>query len=362
MRVRWGIAGAVTAAAMAATSAYAIERPSAYLAAGGGVDFMRDMDYSGLREVGRAQGGAPLFAPATGKIDGDMGWGILGAIGYRWAEYGLRTELEGSYHRNGTDFDPGSIGGKISMYGGMLNILKDFAMENQAIAPYIGGGAGVMHGDFDFGAAGTSDDLAFAYQGIAGLSYDISEKAQLFADYRYIATSGLQTRLGGLAGNDEWRSHSIMAGLRWTFWAPAKAAPAPAPAPVAAQPREFIIYYEFDKSNITEAAGAVLDEIKTYTTPNSNPVDVTGHTDTSGSPEYNEALSERRAKSAAEGLTTRGVKVDAVTWQGENAPAVATGDGVKEPLNRRSVITVKGPQPGPGAAAPAAPAAQTPSQ
>ena len=30
----------------------------------------------------------------------------------------------------------------------------------------------------------------------------------------------------------------------------------------------------------------------------------------------------------------------AVDWKGETAPAVATGDGVKEPLNRRSTISI----------------------
>jgi len=30
----------------------------------------------------------------------------------------------------------------------------------------------------------------------------------------------------------------------------------------------------------------------------------------------------------------------AVDWKGESAPAVATGDGVKEPLNRRSAISI----------------------
>ncbi|RYF88157.1 MAG: OmpA family protein, partial [Caulobacteraceae bacterium] len=29
-----------------------------------------------------------------------------------------------------------------------------------------------------------------------------------------------------------------------------------------------------------------------------------------------------------------------VDWKGESEPAVATGDGVKEPLNRRSTISI----------------------
>jgi OOP family OmpA-OmpF porin len=40
--------------------------------------------------------------------------------------------------------------------------------------------------------------------------------------------------------------------------------------------------------------------------------------------------------------SAQGVAADAlaVDWKGESAPAVATGDGVKEPLNRRSTISI----------------------
>jgi outer membrane protein OmpA-like peptidoglycan-associated protein len=69
---------------------------------------------------------------------------------------------------------------------------------------------------------------------------------------------------------------------------------------------------------------------------------VVGHADTSGSPAYNVRLSERRAKAVADALVGLGVAQTAlqVDWKGETAPAVATGDGVKEPLNRRSSIDI----------------------
>jgi len=69
---------------------------------------------------------------------------------------------------------------------------------------------------------------------------------------------------------------------------------------------------------------------------------VTGHTDTSGSDKYNQKLSERRAKAVADGLAGLGVPATSlsVDWKGESAPAVATGDGVKEPLNRRSTVSI----------------------
>jgi len=75
---------------------------------------------------------------------------------------------------------------------------------------------------------------------------------------------------------------------------------------------------------------------------NATQVVVVGHTDTSGSVRYNQRLSERRAKAVADALVGLGVNQSLlqVDWKGETEPAVATGDGVKEPLNRRSTINI----------------------
>jgi OOP family OmpA-OmpF porin len=69
---------------------------------------------------------------------------------------------------------------------------------------------------------------------------------------------------------------------------------------------------------------------------------VVGHTDTSGSAAYNLRLSERRAKAVADAMVGMGVAQTAlsVDWKGKTDLAVQTGDGVKEPLNRRSTIDI----------------------
>ena len=80
-------------------------------------------------------------------------------------------------------------------------------------------------------------------------------------------------------------------------------------------------------------------------TGNATRVVIVGHTDTSGSKAYNLRLSEKRAKVVADGLAGLGVpgSIMAVDWKGEADLAVATKDGVKEPLNRRSTIDVSFP-------------------
>ena len=62
--------------------------------------------------------------------------------------------------------------------------------------------------------------------------------------------------------------------------------------------------------------------------------------DRSGSPGYNQRLSERRANNVAKALAALGVPQNQmiVSGRGENDNRVPTADGVREPQNRRVEI------------------------
>lgn len=110
-----------------------------------------------------------------------------------------------------------------------------------------------------------------------------------------------------------------------------------------AEAREFIVYFPFDQYILTPEAQTVVSEAANYANAgNATRVVVVGHADTSGSAAYNVRLSERRAKAVADALVGMGVNgsILSVDWKGESMPAVATGDGVKEPLNRRATIDI----------------------
>lgn len=78
-------------------------------------------------------------------------------------------------------------------------------------------------------------------------------------------------------------------------------------------------------------------------------ISVRAHTDTSGSSDYNQALSERREQAVANELIRQGVPAEAVAGEalGESDPAVPTGDGVPEQANRRVDIQFERPAPPP---------------
>tara|TARA_R100000353_G_scaffold169715_1_gene132974 strand:- start:3 stop:902 length:900 start_codon:yes stop_codon:yes gene_type:complete len=115
-----------------------------------------------------------------------------------------------------------------------------------------------------------------------------------------------------------------------------------APEPVAAAPRLFTIFFDFDSTAITPVSERVLDAAAEQWASSMSNVTVVGHTDASGSASYNQGLSERRASSALSELTKRGVKGDMVDSEavGESDLLIPTPDGVREPRNRRVTISI----------------------
>ncbi len=101
------------------------------------------------------------------------------------------------------------------------------------------------------------------------------------------------------------------------------------------------VFFDFDKYDIKPEAVPILDEVASQlvadTTMN---ILVWGHTDTVGSLQYNQGLSERRANAVANALEARGVDRSRMTVEGFSwtKPAVPTGPNVNEPRNRRVEI------------------------
>jgi outer membrane protein OmpA-like peptidoglycan-associated protein len=72
-------------------------------------------------------------------------------------------------------------------------------------------------------------------------------------------------------------------------------------------------------------------------------VSIVGHTDTTGTRDYNFRLGLRRAERVRGRLQAVGAAPTELTVEshGEDNPLVPTGDGVSEPRNRRVEVTVR---------------------
>ncbi len=113
----------------------------------------------------------------------------------------------------------------------------------------------------------------------------------------------------------------------------------PAPEPVA---RDYLVYFDFDKSNIRPDAASILDRVvEAIDETDATSVGLVGHTDTMGPPEYNQILSVKRADSVLEYLQSKGVTAEiTATGVGESDPRVPTPDQVEEQENRNVQIRI----------------------
>ena len=122
------------------------------------------------------------------------------------------------------------------------------------------------------------------------------------------------------------------------------AAPAPAPAAAAAKVTYAAdAFFDFDRAVLKNEGKAKLDDLVSKVAGvNLEVVIAVGHTDAVGGDSYNQRLSVRRADVVAAALSDRGIAVSLIDkpGKGETALAKATNDGVREPLNRRSEVSI----------------------
>ncbi|MFY8141599.1 MAG: OmpA family protein [Caulobacter sp.] len=380
--------GAAAALAMSATAASA-DPNGWYGAVDAGFHTMED----GINAESSTTG-------ANWNWEVNNGWAAFARLGYRFNP-NWRLELEGGYRsgdigtvraNSGTqglcNLTPASGGcfspeGDIKSSTLMANLIYDFGAADAALRPFVGLGVGVNRVATDaigglranraavLGADDTS--VEFAAQAIAGLAWAISERTSLDLTYRYLTgdaswastTSGTgvgATQFGTWEGDYD-QSHTVSLGLRYSFGAieapPPPPVPAPPPAPVPAPPppppppapaprpapqaRQFVVYFDWDRSTLTAEAQQVVTQAAAYArSGNPTRVLVVGHTDTSGSAAYNLGLSNRRARTVADALVAAGVNggVVSLDGRGETQLARATADGVREPLNRRATVDI----------------------
>jgi outer membrane protein OmpA-like peptidoglycan-associated protein/outer membrane protein W len=349
-------------------AAQAYPKQGWYVGLGGGVSFEQDTDAT--------------IGGVTNKLEFDPGFALSGDIGYGF-ENQLRPEFEINYRRNTVDkvSGPGAglRNGHISTVGFMGNLFYDFDTRS-GLTPYIGGGAGgaLISGDragFIVGGASIDNqDFQFAYQGIAGLSYEISERLDATADYRYFATLDPNYKTGSGVGVSDgtYATHNFIIGLRYIFGVPhhlpepvtmrtaprnvqvIPAAPvmvqqqpmmqAQMPPPPPVVPETYIVFFDFDKYYLTnEAKETIQRAAEAFRRGGVARVEVTGHTDTMGSQRYNKRLSERRARVVKEYMVGMGIPGNEISTRGagESELMVPTADRVREAKNRRAEIVLR---------------------
>ncbi len=329
----------IVAASVVALPTAAMAQPvdGLYIGAGAGYNFLSNQKI-------KNNGGGTL-----GQSDGGLVG--VGSIGYGFGN-GLRVEVQGDYYN--TDQNNGPQHANNQTYGGFVNALYDLDIGTKYMFPYVGVGVGgqmldMTKGRTASGVGFSGNEPSLAGQAIVGAAFPIQGMPGLSAtaEYRFMATTGTVS-YGGTKIENQY-NNSILIGLRYAFnVAPPPPPPAPAPAPVAAPApapsRTYLVFFDWDKADLTDRARQIIGEAaQNVTRVQVTRIEVNGYTDTSGKPAYNQKLSVLRAQNVAAELVKDGVPQNEIVAQGfgDTKLLVPTAAGVREPQNRRVEIILK---------------------
>jgi outer membrane protein OmpA-like peptidoglycan-associated protein len=141
-------------------------------------------------------------------------------------------------------------------------------------------------------------------------------------------------------------NHQILLGARYAFGTPPAPPPpvVPVAAPAPTPARTYLVFFDWDKSDLTSRAKQIIGEAaQASTRVQTTRIEVNGYTDLSGTAQYNQGLSVRRAKAVQAELIKDGVPAAeiGIHGYGESNPLVHTAKGVREPQNRRVEIILR---------------------
>jgi len=190
-----------------------------YLSGSTGLSFLQEQNNHAGSLNFDTSGANPGF-DVTGAVGKELGNGFRaeGEIGYRQIEMGHGTV----YAPGGTGIASGPAGGDAHALSFMGNGYYDFQTGTRFV-PYVGAGIGfadvTMSGVSINGVPATNDsDLAFAYQGMAGVGYQLTDNGTIYTGYRYFAVDDPTfDDTTGEKFHSELATHNLEVGYRLTF-------------------------------------------------------------------------------------------------------------------------------------------------
>ena len=196
----------------------------------------------------------------------ENGWIGEGGFGCGSGSWGMRAELMLGYHgERKIDGEPIYYAGPavvgppapalvdplhttVKTYTAMVNVYKDLGKFGN-VTPYVGAGVGVAYNQMSevyftgnpalSNRIAGDNDISLAWSLMAGIGYQISDRAILDVGYRYMDLGKISSQRHDNAGNinprvtvDDMAGHEFKVGLRYHFGASDCCAAQPAYAPM----------------------------------------------------------------------------------------------------------------------------------
>jgi OOP family OmpA-OmpF porin len=282
--------------------------------------------------------GGGITTPLTSNNNSTgVGWAAGGKVGYDFV--GPRIDIDVGYGQTPLNVNiPGTaIVYKAGQLTALANLSYDF-FPAALVTPYVGAGVGIAFVDSNSALGSTQ----FAWDALAGVRYNITNALTIGIEARYVGTTSPSVTVGNQTFSSSNQNFLALAGIAYKFGAP-EAAPPPPPPPGAAAP-SFMVFFDWDRSNLSaQALTTIRQAAQAFKAKGNARITATGHTDTSGPENYNMALSLRRANAVKDALVREGVPAAAIAviGRGEQGLLVPTPDGVREPQNRRVEIVIQ---------------------
>lgn len=102
------------------------------------------------------------------------------------------------------------------------------------------------------------------------------------------------------------------------------------------------VFFDFDRSELKPESFVELDKLADYLKTNTIRIEIGGHTDDQGTDEYNDRLSESRAKSVYDYLIAKGISADRLQYKGygKRVPVASNDTDDGRAANRRTEFKI----------------------
>ena len=279
---------------------------------------------------------------STFKKTADVGGSIAPFLGYRFAGEGFAISLLGQPQfvgfRTTVNKDPDSD--ITSLF--VLTAGPRFSLIDEGKEVFVSAQGG-LYSDL----TGPLNDNAGGYAIAGGFNYALNPDTLLGLFLRRDEASMRAAR----GSNDDLTFLTTGLSFEHRFLPPppvvAEVPPPPPPAPAPPPVKKKIVlrgvHFDFDKATIRAEDRPILDEaVNTLKEYGTIAIAVDGHTDSVGTDQYNQKLSERRARAVAGYLADHGIARSRMTVEGfgESKPVASNDTADGRAQNRRVELRV----------------------